>query len=90
MVLERQLPHPEVTALLSQQESHFLDFKDVRITPGKLSKGVSAFANASGGELFVGISELEEADGQKKLSGPDSTIRNPPMVYFRPSKALLP
>lgn len=53
MVLERKLSHLEVNALLSQQESHFLDFKDARIAPGKLSKGVSAFANASGGGNYL-------------------------------------
>jgi len=45
--------------VLSQQESHFLDFKAIEIVPAKLTRTISAFANASGGELFIGIDETE-------------------------------
>jgi len=43
--------------VLSYTESHFLDLKAKEIKPAKLTKAVSAFANADGGELYVGISE---------------------------------
>ncbi|MCI7507117.1 helix-turn-helix domain-containing protein [Desulfovibrio piger] len=41
----------------SIEENYFNDFKDIRITPAKLSATVSAFANASGGDIYVGIYE---------------------------------
>jgi ATP-dependent DNA helicase RecG len=43
--------------LLRQQEGHFLDFKGTAISPAKLTKAISAFGNADGGELFVGVDE---------------------------------
>jgi ATP-dependent DNA helicase RecG len=47
----------EVDKLFAGNESHFLDFKSKAIAPGKLTKSISAFANADGGELFIGIEE---------------------------------
>ena len=45
--------------LLVMEEGHFADLKAVEITPKKLAKTISAFANAAGGELYVGIGEAE-------------------------------
>lgn len=44
-------------ALLKISESHFYEVKGKEIAPAKLSRAVSALANASGGEIYVGISE---------------------------------
>ena len=43
--------------ILGYQEGHFGDLKAKEIAPSKLSRSVSAFANATGGELFIGIEE---------------------------------
>jgi len=43
--------------ILSFEEGHFLDLKAIEIVPGKLTKHISAFANADGGELYIGIDE---------------------------------
>jgi ATP-dependent DNA helicase RecG len=43
--------------LLASQEGHFLDFKGKAIGAVKLTKALSAFANADGGELYIGVSE---------------------------------
>lgn len=45
--------------ILNLDEDHFCDLKGRDIAPAKLSKTLSAFANAAGGELFIGISETE-------------------------------
>jgi ATP-dependent DNA helicase RecG len=45
--------------LLTLDEDHFSDLKAVEIAPSKLTRTVSAFANAAGGDLFVGIAEQE-------------------------------
>ncbi len=47
----------EVQKLLACSEGHFLDLKSREIKPSKLSRSMSAFANAEGGELFIGIIE---------------------------------
>jgi ATP-dependent DNA helicase RecG len=43
--------------LLSRSEGHFFDFKSQGISAAKLSRSVSAFANADGGELLIGVDE---------------------------------
>lgn len=47
----------QVQALCETREGHFSDRKSARISPGKLTKTMSAFANADGGELLVGIED---------------------------------
>jgi ATP-dependent DNA helicase RecG len=49
-------PH-EVEALLETEEGHFADLKAIEIAPARLTKSFSAFSNAEGGELFIGIDE---------------------------------
>ncbi len=48
----------QVEMLLQMQEGHFLDLKAVEIAPASASRTVSAFANSSGGELYIGVDEL--------------------------------
>lgn len=43
--------------LLKLDEDHFHDLKSARIAPGKLQETFVAFANADGGELYVGIED---------------------------------
>lgn len=52
----------EARALLELEESHFLDFKAIDIKPGKLTEVISAFANADGGELYIGVDEVKAAN----------------------------
>ena len=58
------LSQAELNKLFSQSESHFLDFKGRAIQPAKLTRTVSAFGNADGGEIFLGIDE-QVAGGPK-------------------------
>lgn len=53
--------------LLSRGEGHFLDYKAKEVSPAKLTKSLSAFANADGGELFIGI--LNSGSPTKRWSG---------------------
>ncbi|EKT76862.1 transcriptional regulator [Rhodococcus opacus M213] len=41
----------------TQQENHFFDRKSARIAVAKLSQSISAFANADGGELLIGVED---------------------------------
>jgi ATP-dependent DNA helicase RecG len=52
-----EISQEQADNLLSRDEGHFQDNKSTQIAPGRLTKGLSAFANADGGELFVGFSE---------------------------------
>ncbi|MFL6597834.1 MAG: helix-turn-helix domain-containing protein [Chthoniobacterales bacterium] len=58
---ENRLTSEEIQKLFQRKENHFLDFKDCRIAPAKLTETVSAFANADGGELYVGVCEVDQA-----------------------------
>src|SRR5690348_3986843 len=49
----------QVARILATDEGHFSDLKGIAIAPAKLSRTVTAFANASGGELLVGIDESD-------------------------------
>src|ERR1035438_543309 len=51
-ITDRQLQQ-----ILGFTEGHFLDLKAKEILPSKLTKSISAFANADGGELYIGIAE---------------------------------
>ena len=46
--------------ILHKEESHFCDMKAIEVSPAKLSRAIAAFANADGGELYIGISENKE------------------------------
>lgn len=52
-----KISQEQTERLLELGEGHFLDLKSKRISPTKLTKSMAAFANAEGGELFVGIED---------------------------------
>ncbi|OGP52730.1 MAG: ATP-dependent DNA helicase RecG [Deltaproteobacteria bacterium RBG_13_52_11] len=52
-----QISEDQKNKILKFEEGHFLDLKSVDITPAKLTRHISAFANADGGELYIGIDE---------------------------------
>lgn len=60
----KDVTNEEVAGLLSVQESFFCDLKSTRIAPAKLSKSLSGFANASGGEIYIGIEEIKSDDAK--------------------------
>jgi ATP-dependent DNA helicase RecG len=43
--------------IIGQLEGHFLDFKAKELSPSKLERHLCAFANADGGELYIGVKE---------------------------------
>jgi ATP-dependent DNA helicase RecG len=50
--------------ILAIEEDHFHDVKAKEITPSKLSESIAAFANAAGGEIFVGIAERRSGNSK--------------------------
>jgi ATP-dependent DNA helicase RecG len=66
MVEQKQIDRTEAKQILEIPEGHFADVKRIEITPAKLSESISAFANAAGGELYVGVGEVLVEDGLTK------------------------
>ncbi|MFW9257185.1 helix-turn-helix domain-containing protein [Nostoc sp. CALU 546] len=60
-----KINYEQVSQILSFEESHFLDLKSIDIKPAKLTRSISAFANASGGEVYIGIDETK-IDGKNQ------------------------
>ena len=52
-----EITDKQLEDVLALTEGHFIDVKAKEIKPAKLTKAISAFANADGGELYIGISE---------------------------------
>ena len=52
-----QITSDQAQRILTESENHFLDMKARAIDPAKLTKAMSAFANADGGELRIGVAE---------------------------------
>jgi len=52
-----EITDKQLQEVLSYTEGHFSDVKAKEIKPAKLTKTISAFANADGGEVYIGIAE---------------------------------
>ncbi len=55
--------------ILDLEEDHFHDLKGKDIKPSKLTQSVSSFANASGGEIYIGIEEIDKNRKIRKWKG---------------------
>jgi ATP-dependent DNA helicase RecG len=53
--------------ILALEEGHFHDLKAIEIRPSKLSESVSAFANASGGEIYFGVREEKQGNVKTRV-----------------------
>lgn len=65
-ISSKTIDNNRVREIISIEESHFIDLKSKNIAPAKLTKTISAFANASGGEIFIGIEEFEGENGKTR------------------------
>jgi ATP-dependent DNA helicase RecG len=50
----------EAEKVLALEETHFNDLKAVEIAPAKLTRSLSAFTNADGGDLYIGVDEQNQ------------------------------
>lgn len=77
---------PEEAALLIEiGEGQFSEVKDRAILPSKLTNTISAFANADGGDLYVGIGEQHVGGGVKRRiwdGFPDTEAANAHLKVF--------
>lgn len=65
MVTVEEVSAEQRDIVLALPEGHFHDLKSRDIAPGKLTRTISGFANAAGGELYVGIDETTGPAGAK-------------------------
>jgi ATP-dependent DNA helicase RecG len=63
----------QVIRVMQVKEDYLNDVKAKEIKPSKLSETVSAFANAGGGDIYIGISEIEKGGKKRVWDGFDST-----------------
>lgn len=54
-----QVSDAQAEKLLQTDEGQFSDVKGIDIAPARLTKFISAFANTDGGDLYIGIAELD-------------------------------
>lgn len=59
MIEAKNISEEQKDRILNLSENHFYDLKSKDIAPRKLTKTISAFANADGGDLYVGIDEIK-------------------------------
>jgi ATP-dependent DNA helicase RecG len=52
----------QAASIMATQENYLNDIKALEIKPAKLSETVSAFANAAGGDVYIGIGEDKVAN----------------------------
>lgn len=64
MIETRQIETQELLKLLNENEDHFFDFKSKDIAPAKLQETFVAFANADGGDIYIGIEDSKFIDNR--------------------------
>ncbi|MFB8169368.1 ATP-binding protein [Kitasatospora purpeofusca] len=73
----------DVSKILQLEENHFADLKAIEIAPSKLTKAIAAFANADGGELYIGIDEIDKSKNIRAWRGfSDAEAANPHILVF--------
>jgi ATP-dependent DNA helicase RecG len=55
--------------ILGLEEDHFTDLKSKDIRPSRLTEAVSSFANTSGGEVYIGIDEIDARNKVRRWRG---------------------
>ncbi|TRD12358.1 ATP-dependent DNA helicase RecG [Erythrobacter insulae] len=56
-MIPRKILQSEVEVILNLEEGHFADLKSKDISPAKITRTISSFANADGGEVYIGIED---------------------------------
>lgn len=69
----------------SEKESQYFDRKSARKDANDISRHISAFANASGGKLVIGIEDDGEITGFKRKGAHDIEDSRPPSRSATPS-----
>ena len=60
-----EIDNLQAARIVATKEGQFADVKAREAKPSSLTEDISAFANADGGELYIGIDEIRDASGKK-------------------------
>lgn len=71
-----EIDDTQAAAILATQENYLNDIKAREIKPAKLSETISAFANATGGDVYIGIGENKNDDTRTWLGFDDPEQAN--------------
>lgn len=82
-----EITDEQLATILSTQEGHFVDLKSIDIGPGKLTRAIAAFANADGGELYIGIDENKITGARTWRGFPNFEAAN---GHLQPFEAIFP
>jgi ATP-dependent DNA helicase RecG len=63
--ISSKLSAKDSNIVINTVEGQFYDVKAKEAKPSNLTEDISAFANSDGGELYIGVDELEDASGRK-------------------------
>ncbi len=74
MISTTGISNEDCAKILNDEESHFLDFKSVRIAPANLTKTLSALSNADGGEIYIGIEDNKIWEGFPNIEAANAHI----------------
>lgn len=68
----RKIEPSELEKILKSEEDHFFDVKSKDISPAKLQETFVAFANADGGDIYIGIEDKKhEGNRERPYSNPE-------------------
>lgn len=73
MIERRNITNDELNNILREDEGHFFDVKGRLIQPAKLQETFVAFANADGGDMYIGI---EDKDFKGERVSPFGTMED--------------
>lgn len=64
------------------QEGHHYDRKSARILPKEIARHMSAFANADGGVIAIGIEDSGDITGLELRNNAENEFRQAPLAYL--------
>jgi len=65
-IIIEQIDEKQAETVIHIGEGQFSEVKGAAIAPAKLTSTISAFANSDGGDLYIGINEIQLGGGAKK------------------------
>lgn len=81
-IAETVITDDQRAVVLGTQEGHFADLKAIEIAPGKLTRSLAAFANADGGELYIGLDEDKNTGARTWRGFADQEAANAHLQVF--------
>ena len=81
-IATEQISTEQAAKIVLVSEGHYSDVKAIDIGPAKLTKSISAFANADGADLYVGIDEVGEEKRRSWRGFPDVESANGHLQIF--------